>query len=388
MLKAVLLICFSLHYVAIAASFEVLDYSGENLAKRKTKLPNLLRENAFEGRYFKIVEGKNESAVMFGAPLNQRAAQVYYHLEKAREYFLSIEEAPQEWLNQQITIRLNISNHFNPYSRFSHDDYARESNTAVTIPGSGEERMEEFGSWGPEIWFRPKKLARSSAATEALSRTLEGNQSAMMEGVARSLVLNATANAAQGELLKDIFSKDALVLGALSFGLIKALPSITRFFGRTFKQRFYLDTAMVPEIIYHEYAHFALAHHVDLVSTPVIEGLANYYAGRIANKARWGNRPRQHSRDIGRSAYDKVQYSFAQERKDYATSSFVFKFLWSLADIAPKPDSFIYRASHRIDQNADIKMDLVEAIIFEAETSGLPLNKKLRIHRLLQSLGL
>lgn len=198
MLKVVLLICFSLHYVATASSFEVLDYSGDNLVKRKTELPNLIKENAFEGRYFKIVEGKNESAILFAASLAQKAAQVYYHLEKAREYFLSIEGAPQDWLNQQITIRLNISNHFNPYSRFSHDDYARESNTAVTIPASGQERMEEFGPWGPEIWFRPKKLVRSCAATDALSRSLESNQGAMVEGVARSLVLNATANAAQG----------------------------------------------------------------------------------------------------------------------------------------------------------------------------------------------
>ncbi len=391
--RVALLIFFSFlaslgHAKEQAKKHALYDYQGSDLVQVSKELPNLASSSSFDGRFFKVVKGKSSTALPFDSPLAQKAAQVYFHLERARSYFQKIAGMDREWPNQKIIIRLEIPNHFNPYTRFSHDDYRRETNTAETIPPSSHERLEEAPSWGPEIWFRPAKKTKSSASTDALAIGLERSEGAMLEALARSFVLRSTAQATEGKLLQDIFGKDALVLGALSFGLIKSLPTMARFFGKVFKRQFYLDTAMIPEIVYHEYAHFALSDKLDLVSTPVIEGIANFYAGRISGESKWGHGPREYSRDVGRNAYSRVQYSFAQERKDYATSSFVFKLLWSLGEITPKPDELVLRASSHIKRESNIKRDLVDSLFLEIESGPNELQQKLALHGLIQRLGL
>ena len=59
------------------------------LKKTKLMLNNLTSNNSFEGKHFKIVQGKSNSAVLFtNQDLRLKAATVYYHLEKARTYFI------------------------------------------------------------------------------------------------------------------------------------------------------------------------------------------------------------------------------------------------------------------------------------------------------------
>jgi len=51
----------------------------------------------------------------------------------------------------------------------------------------------------------------------------------------------------------------------------------------TARKWYWLDTALIPEIIYHEYAHAALSDHLVLShSTAIIEGMADFFAGQIA----------------------------------------------------------------------------------------------------------
>src|SRR5690606_1307067 len=64
----------------------------------------------------------------------------------------------------------------------------------------------------------------------------------------------------------------------------QTMDELTYLLGRKY---FHLDSALVPEIIYHEYSHVALSDHLVLShSTAVIEGMADIFAGFIGNTSK------------------------------------------------------------------------------------------------------
>lgn len=79
-------------------------------------LPNLVDVNKFEGLHFKIVKGKLNEAISFDdtdEELKIRAATTYYHLEKARSYFVDVMKSEYTKNLPQITVRIEHTNQFN-----------------------------------------------------------------------------------------------------------------------------------------------------------------------------------------------------------------------------------------------------------------------------------
>lgn len=72
-----------------------------------------------------------------------------------------------------------------------------------------------------------------------------------------------------------------------SFAMMKIAIVSAKKLDRLFMEKYYyLDTALIPEVIYHEYSHYVLQDYLVLShSTGVVEGLADYFAGEIASMA-------------------------------------------------------------------------------------------------------
>ncbi|MGZ3808470.1 MAG: hypothetical protein ACXVCE_10315, partial [Bacteriovorax sp.] len=71
---------------------------------------------------------------------------------------------------------------------------------------------------------------------------------------------------------------------ALTYAITWAVPFVLNKISSPFKAETYLDTASIPEIIYHEYTHLALSDFISVRSDSIVsEGYANYFASAIAN---------------------------------------------------------------------------------------------------------
>src|SRR5690606_1584511 len=91
-------------------------------------------------------------------------------------YFVQLPAANRQHLDQQTTIRLDLTNLFDPYAHFAHDDFKKDYNTAITIPASDGERLDGVAPWGAEIWFRPMKIIATDAAARRMAEQLGSRQ--------------------------------------------------------------------------------------------------------------------------------------------------------------------------------------------------------------------
>ena len=369
------------------------DKNGHFILK-EVILKDLLSRNTFDGKYFKIVHGKSDDAIKFNNNEHAlKASHLYYHLQKARLFFLKKKSINHHLISNKIVIRIDITNTFDSYAHFAHDNYKQTYNTAITIPKSNHLRLPLVPPWSSEIWFRPAKVILTAGATQQLAALFEDKDTSnsfgmiLVEGAFNRLFENGLSRETFQSFSQD---RSILWLGA-SLVLLKTLPTVIRFAGRGYKRKYYLDTAMIPEIIYHEYTHYILSDYMPLNSTPVIEGYANYFAGRISDRAIWGKRPGQYSQDRGRNPYERDLYQFHFESKIFATSSFVYKLLWGLSPILSEDgsDQLIYHSRQYINNQSNIKNGLVDAIF-----TSLPIlkmddnNHKLQLHKFMQQLGL
>src|SRR5690606_35171007 len=96
-IKKNLILClgFSLLVSVVEAqtSFKVLlrQERSHRIYYTHVELPNLESTDSFDGKYFKIVKGKNKEAIPFDEEDHDillRAATVYYHLNMARDFWV------------------------------------------------------------------------------------------------------------------------------------------------------------------------------------------------------------------------------------------------------------------------------------------------------------
>ena len=389
-----LFLCISTNANAII-SFQVYDYDSDGeFIQKETFLDDLISKVSFDGKYFKIVKSKNENPILFkDKEYTLKAAHIYYHLTRARNYYKKLDNINRSQLNKKIIIRLDIKNAFDSYAHFAHDDFSEEYNTAITIPKSDDSRIPHVSSWEEEIWFRPlKEIAiKGNIATIATLMNTRSIKRDLQLVVLQNGVSRLLDNILSNQLFNR-FSQNSSFLGiALGIAAIELLPKVLVIAGNRFKQKYYLDTGMIPEIIYHEYSHFVLSDSVPLTSTPVIEGIANYFAGKIGGKALWGNHPRRFSTDTGRNGLANELYSFRTENNLFSTGDFVYKMLWGLQNIfgEKKADMLIYESRDGINQRANIKFDLVNNLFKSLTSIGLDDNNhNFVLHKYLQTLGL
>lgn len=401
------LLLFTLLVPTLAFS-QVSERSFEALIRNDSKDPDvgtvvlkdLVSNDSFEGEHFKIVKGKEDEAVRFDADkeLTFRAATAYYHLTRAREFFINKLNSEYVAKLPKMTIRIQHTNQFSELGHFSHDNLDPQYNNALTIPAGQGLAGRGIKPWGIEIWFRPSKkihlrdLKTNNLQNQEFNSLMSGfrnqiHMQSLQRFLAVSVVAMTQANA------PSPFSTENLVRTVGSSVIMEAgyqfIEPITKAFTRKW---YWLDTALVPEIIYHEYAHAALSDHLVLShSTAIIEGMADYFAGRIADSPKLAMHIKKYNTYNGKNAKRKQDYMIQFEMSDYANTDFVFGLLWEMGNIVGenKGEAFMYELRKKLTTNSSIRGQLVEGILQTCdEECTSPFNDKIRMLKALNLKGI
>lgn len=401
------LIMFACLFLALstlveARTFRAVVRTESNQAKEESvELEDLTSETSFEGTHFKIVKGKSGEAIRFDAEedLVFRAATSYYHLTKARNYFVN--KVQSQFVPQygQMVIRIEHTNQFSELGHFAHDNLDPQFNNALTVPAGKGMSSRGVKPWETEIWFRPKKklhiseLNTNNMANQEFQMLMRGFRNQIhMQSLQKFLIGATTVLVGTGNR-PNPFAMDNVVrtVGSsliMEFGY-QFIDPITK---ATSRKWYWLDTALVPEIIYHEYAHAALADHLVLShSTAVIEGMADFFAGQIADSPKLAKHIKEHNTYNGKNAKRKQDYSIQFELSDYANTDFVFGMLWEIKNILgeEKGEKFIFSLRQKVTTNSSIRKELIEGIIKTCdEVCDQPFVDKMKILKALNLRGI
>lgn len=368
--------------------------------EEKVKLPDLVSEDSFDGKYFKIVRGKSDDAVKFNdkEELTFRAATTYFHLTRARDYFVNKIKSDFVKNIPKMVIRIDHTNQFSELGHFANDNLDPQYNNALTIPaGEGYERRG-IKPWGMEIWFRPSKRLHLSEikvndlALKEYQGLLKQFRNMMhMQTFQRFLASVVTAFTGSGT--GNPLAIENVVRTAGSSVIMEASYHLYEPVSRLFTRKWYwLDTALVPEIIYHEYAHAALSDHLVLShSTAIIEGMADFFAGQIANSPELAKHIKKYNTYNGKSAKKKQDYRIEFESTDYANTDFVFGLLWEMKKIVgeDRGEAFMFEMRKKLTTNSTIRGQLIEGLLQTCrEKCASPFNDRLKILKALDARGI
>jgi hypothetical protein len=363
-------------------------------------LRDLESSEAFDGKYFKIVKGKSNDAIRFDAEskLTFKAATVYHHLTKARDYFAV--KINSEYVKQlpKMVIRIDHSNQFSELGHFANDNLEPQFNNALTIPaGKGFERRG-IKPWGLEIWFRPSKKIHLSEISSSNQSELEylGLLANFRNNIHMQTLQRFFANAVMafsGQGSANIFALDSVVRTAGASVLLEGTYRFYQPLTKIFQRRWYwLETALVPEIIYHEYAHAALSDYLQLThSTAIIEGMADFFAGQIGASPSLAEHIKKYNTYNGKNATKKQSYMIQFETTDYANTDFVFGLLWEVKKILgeEKGEQFMFELRKKLTTNSTIRGQLIEGLLQNCEENcASRFNDRLKILKALNARGI
>ncbi len=365
-------------------------------------LQNLISPDSFEGEFFKIVKGKSEEAIRFDDQeegIQLRAATTYYHLTKAREYFINKVKSDYVAAMPKMTVRIEHKNQFSELGHFAHDNLEPQFNNALTVPAGKGFASRRVQPWGIEIWFRPAKkvhlrdLKVNDLANREMMGLLRGFRNQIhMQSLQRFLAQTVTA-LVTNHAGANPFAMDSLVRTAGSSLMMEAgYQFIDPISKATARKWYWLDTALVPEIIYHEYSHAALSDYLVLShSTAIIEGMADFFAGQIANSPKLAKNIKEYNTYNGKNAKRKQNYMVEFEMEEYANTDFVFGLLWEMKKIVGEDigEEFMFDLRKRLTTNSTIRKQLIEGL-FETcrEKCKVPFNDTVKIMKALNVRGI
>ncbi len=344
---------------------------------REVELQGLNSDQRFDGKYFKIVKGVDEVPILLNDPdpeLRLKAGTVYYHLSLARQFW--VQHLSSEFVRSlpTLVIRLEMPRAFSDLAHYQHEGVAPEYNNALSIPHGVPMDGVGVEPWGNEIWFRPKKqiLTRDlpesglSGSGNPLSAYLQALTKPIQESVVSRLIQLTLQQWFYPATRTTPYRNQVLwQVGTLAVGTL--LLKGSRYLDSLFLEKYYyLDTAMIPEIIYHEFAHIALSDHLKLtLSTPMLEGLADYFATAVSGNPEIASNIRQYSLSMPKNGRNPVRYDPAFETLYYSNSDFVLSTLWRVRDLFPeRADLLILTASQRLSTaRSDIRHDLIRALL-------------------------
>lgn len=263
-----------------------------------------------------------------------RAATALYHAKIARDYFRNVLEAPKSEKQSRISVRIDMNHPFNEFYHFVPESKLLEYNNAVTIPASNIRAMPDVPKWDNEMWFRSAKEEDVDNSVYQVAKILDQMDLTveMVKIATDQSVQNSVVSSTLDESFRNVDYMGFVESVLYTVGIFKIAPKFLIFATGSIKTKTYLDTAMIPEVIYHEYSHYALSDYVSLrKSTPVNEGLANYFAAVISNNGNIASKTGRFSKNIG--GYDgtsKMMYDSKMETANAAHSNFVFSYLWRL----------------------------------------------------------
>ena len=359
---------------------------GYNIINKK--LDNLYCNNSFEGKYFKIVLSTSDDAIKFDNPdikLLDKAANVYYHLTVARNYWIN--EIKSDFVSKvpQIIIRLDITNAFSSVRHYKNEEQEKNNNNAWTIPeGSEPDFLKNPKKWGKEIWFSPMKQLQTRDLVESkgenpIHESLLLIKDPIIDSTQNSLIYSALTLLATPTMNQSyVLETAAINLGVLA--ILYGSLEVTKHMDKVFIEKYYyIETAMVPEIIYHEYAHIAMSDHLKTVhSIPVIEGMADYFASLIAKRSRMYEKMDDFSTNRFKNTNNKSLYSPYLEGQWNATSDFTLSLLYkgkkefeiiNAARLKKKQspianyDQLVFHSHFELDETSEIATGLTRALV-------------------------
>ncbi len=367
--------------------------SKNRLIQEKKTLKDLTDEKCFEGKYFKIVRQTDKQAICLeqDPELVFKAANVYYHLTLAREFYQNL-QIPNSNLDRKITIRIEQDRQYSETLQFRGEMFS-QANGALTIGPSEDHIAHDHYSWNEEIWFFVKKRVTRANPLRQAARVV--NQREFKNAISGNLLLY--------DFVKVINSWTSGQLNAyrLEFHLysmlftvaaVELMPRVISLFG-LFPQVYFEDTAMIPEVIYHEYGHIALDHVFGhKMSSHLSEGYPNLFAGMIAQRDRLAGNNRGVARGTqAKRANARGLYSLTEEFvQNAAFGSFTYALLTDIQEnLGEEGLPILIAALKHLSHQSNLKKDFPRAILRAAdEISQNPRAAKLRINQSLKKRGL
>ncbi len=396
MLALAALMSFSA-FAEVGPKFRILmrQETSNKVYYTEAEMPDLESNDSFDGKYFKIVKGKSKEAVRFdeaNEELLLKAANTYYHLNKARDFWVNDIESEEAMKMPKMVVRVEMTNQFDDLGHFAHDNKAPQYNNALSVP-EGETPSwvpaDKQDKWGKEIWFRPmKKILTSELGPMGPNPLTQG-----LMALERPL-LDYTANQFNQRLMEQFFYP-AYVSRPLyqdviryvgTFALMKVMIYGSKHTDRLFIDKYYyLDTAMLPEIAYHEYAHVVLSDKLMMShSTPMNEGMADYFAAVQSGKRKVYGKVPGHSNAAPKDTQEKRTYTHWDESNRFATADFTLSVLWDVRETlgAEIADKVIYQARNYLKtETSTISDGLLRAILRACEDKCLqPRNDKYKLY--------
>lgn len=368
----------------------------------RVELPNLISDDSFEGKYFKIVKGKDRTPIMFDEKdekLLLKAATTYYHLNKARDFWVDKMKSEKAMHLPQLVIRVDITNQFDELGHFAHDNKTPQFNNALTIPhGETPEWVpeEKKDQWNTEIWFRPMK----SIPTKDLASLGPNPMTQSLLTLERPL-LNYTQNQFNQRLMEQLFYTayvtrplhEDILTYAGTWAMMKVMIYASKKADPLFVEKyFYLDTAVVPEVAYHEYSHIILSDYLEMShSTPVNEGMADYFAAVQSKKRKVYGKVKGHSNAAPKDSQDKKPYSHWDESNRFASADFTLSVLWDVRETLgeERGDQVVFEARRYLTtQRSSISDGLLRAILKACEDKcEKPKRDKLKLYEVFSKKG-
>lgn len=370
---------------------------------KSMRLPDLTSNSSFEGTYFKIVKGKSNEAISFNErdkALRDKAANVYWHLSYAREYWVNEIKSETAAAIPQVTVRLELTNMFDEQGHYAHDNRAPQYNNALSVSGGETPSWvpaSKQDHWEKEIWFRPMKKIH----TKDLEDNLGANPVTQGLSSLKNPFINYTQNQFKQRLVESIFypsySQHSIYENVIRFAGTIAITNViiqaSKLLDGLFVEKYYyLDTAMVPEVVYHEYSHLVLSDYIEMThSTPVVEGYADYFAAVISKKKKVYAKVRRFSNSAAKNTNNKKFYAHWDEANKNATGDFTLSVMWDVREVLGNKfgDAVIYEARKQIlTKNSLISNQLLNAIILACEKKcESPRRDKLRLYEAFSKKG-
>jgi hypothetical protein len=303
------------------------------------ELEKLHCTNSFEGENFKIVYATDDEAISFDhadKKLVQKAANVYYHLTVARHFWIDQIKSDYVSTMQPLTVRLDITNAYSSMRHFKNAEQEKNYNNAWSVPGGETPRAAgERKSWFREIWFSPMKKMESRKQVKTQGENPIHESLLLVKDPITDLNTNALVYLGMQWMKTPTINGSSIVDEAVkrvgAIAVLFAVLETTKYMDKYFVNKyFYIETAMVPEIIYHEYAHIAMSDTMKTVhSIPVIEGMADFFATRVAGRTKMYDELKGFANNRAKNAESKELYHPYLEGAWNATSDFTLSLLWA-----------------------------------------------------------
>jgi hypothetical protein len=149
---------------------------------------------------------------------------------------------------------------------------------------------------------------------------------------------------------------------------------------------------MIPEVAYHEYTHFVLADHLEMShSTPVNEGLADYFAALIADSHKLYDKIKKYSTSRIKDAKNKSLYSHYMEMNQNAQSDFVLSVLWKVKLTLPEvANQLVFSSREMLETGTStIQHDLLKSLLETCDkVCASPFRDRIKLHKAFEEKGL